>query len=81
MTGLLAELFLLAHYEDFKQWIPLAVLAAGIGALALELVHRRVWTLTVVRTVMAVAAYSSGCSGYIFILWAAGSFSSRWIRR
>jgi peptidoglycan/LPS O-acetylase OafA/YrhL len=57
MTGLLIELFLLAHYEDFKQWIPLAVLAAGIGALALELVHRRVWTLAVVRTIMAVLIF------------------------
>ena len=53
MAGLLVELFLLAHYEDFKQWIPLAVLAAGICALALEYFHRRLWTLTVVQLMMA----------------------------
>ena len=28
-VGLLAELYLLGHYEDRKQWIPLALLAVG----------------------------------------------------
>ena len=31
-AGLLAELYLLSHYEDRKQWIPLVLLAAGTVA-------------------------------------------------
>lgn len=32
MAGLTAELLLLEHYEDLWQWLPLAVLAAGLAA-------------------------------------------------
>ena len=46
MSGLLAELSLLAHYEDIKQWIPLVLLAAGLVALALDLIAPRRWTRT-----------------------------------
>ncbi len=31
-TGVLAELWLLGHYEDAWQWAPLALLAGGLGA-------------------------------------------------
>ena len=31
-VGLVAELYLLSHYEDRKQWIPLVVLGAGTAA-------------------------------------------------
>ena len=54
MGGLLIELSLLAHYEDVKQWIPLAALAAGIFSVILQLVHPRVWTLMMVRFVMVL---------------------------
>ncbi len=29
-AGTLIELYLLEHYEDWKQWLPLALLAAGV---------------------------------------------------
>ena len=31
-VGLLAELYLLDHYVDWRQWIPLVLLVAGTGA-------------------------------------------------
>ena len=31
-VGLLAELYLLDHYEDWRQWIPLVLIVAGTGA-------------------------------------------------
>ena len=62
MTGLLTELSLLGHYEDSKQWIPLAVLAAGLAAVGLQLVHPRRWTLGVVRLMM-VLFIASGLLG------------------
>ncbi len=65
MTGLLAELILLGHYEDLKQWIPLGVLAAGLAALALEFSYRRVWTLAAVRFIMAVFIFA-GLLGMYF---------------
>ena len=54
IAGLLVELSLLGHYADFKQWIPLAVLAAGLAAIVLQLVYPRPWTLIAVRLVMAM---------------------------
>ena len=54
MSGLLIELSLLAHYEDVKQWIPLAALAAGISSVIFQLVHPRAWTLGLVRCVMVL---------------------------
>src|SRR5688572_16476130 len=52
MTGLLIELWLLGHYEDATQWIPVFMLAAGIVAVLLQLVHARFWTLFIVQVVM-----------------------------
>ncbi|HKY19952.1 MAG TPA: hypothetical protein VJM31_01930 [Vicinamibacterales bacterium] len=65
MTGLLAELFLLGHYEDLSQRIPLGVLAAGFATVILELVHRRVWTLVLVRLMMTLFIFS-GLLGVYF---------------
>jgi len=31
-VGLLAELYLLDHYEDWRQWIPLVLIVAGTAA-------------------------------------------------
>lgn len=39
ICGVLAELFLLAHYEDWRQWIPLVLLAAGLPPAALTLLR------------------------------------------
>jgi hypothetical protein len=52
MTGLLAELTLLAHYEDVQQRIPLALLALGIAGVILDLVVSRRWTRGFVQAVM-----------------------------
>jgi len=65
MTGLLTELFLLGHYEDLAQWIPLGVLSAGVATVVLELVHRRVWTLALVRLMMSLFIIS-GLLGMYF---------------
>ena len=65
MTGLLAELALLGHYEDVEQWIPLAVLAAGLVSLMLQLAHPRAWTLLIVRLSMALFIVS-GLLGMYF---------------
>lgn len=39
IMGTGAELVLLEHYESWQQWLPLALLALGLGAAAA--VHRR----------------------------------------
>jgi hypothetical protein len=65
MTGLLAELTLLSHYEDVKQWIPLAVLSAGLVSLVVQLAHPRAWTLTVVRLVMVLFIVSGVLGMYL----------------
>jgi hypothetical protein len=52
MTGLLVELWLLGHYEDATQWIPVFMLAAGILAVFLQLACARFWTLLIVQVVM-----------------------------
>ncbi|MBC7771771.1 MAG: hypothetical protein H7210_04685 [Pyrinomonadaceae bacterium] len=64
VTGLLAELILIGHYEDVKQWIPLCMLATGVAAVALEIVHRRVWTLSLVRLTMALFICTGGLGMY-----------------
>jgi hypothetical protein len=65
MAGLLVELFLLGHYEDFSQWMPLAVLPAGLVAIGLEGIHRRAWTLRIVKLIM-VAFIVIGLLGIYF---------------
>jgi hypothetical protein len=65
MTGLLVELTLLSHYEDFKQWIPLVVLSAGIVSIIVQLAHPREWTLIIVRLIM-VLFIVSGLFGMYF---------------
>lgn len=55
MVGLSLELLLLEHFEDVWQWVPLAVLAAGLatgGAVAARPTRA---TLHAFRGVMAVA--------------------------
>ena len=49
-VGLLAELYLLDHYEDWRQWIPLVLIVAGTAAgvwLALRPSQRAVRTFRV----------------------------------
>jgi hypothetical protein len=65
MVGLLAELLLIAHYEDATQWIPLVLLAAGLVALAIDLVLARGWTQLLVQLTM-VLVVAAGALGIYF---------------
>jgi hypothetical protein len=65
MTGLLVELTLLAHYTDFKQQIPLALLGLAIIALMLDTAIPTVWTRLSVQLVM-VLFMGAGLLGMYF---------------
>ena len=65
MAGLLAELALIAHYEDAAQWIPLALLAAGLVFLVLDLFLPRTWTQLAVQLTM-VLIVAAGVLGVYF---------------
>jgi hypothetical protein len=54
IVGALADLVLLAHYEDALQLIPLVVLAAGLGAIAWHLVQPRAATVRALQAVMSL---------------------------
>ena len=65
MAGLLAELALIAHYEDASQWIPIALLAAGLLAVLAEIVLHRSWTQLSIQLVM-VLIVGAGLLGVYF---------------
>jgi hypothetical protein len=65
LAGLLAELALIAHYEDAAQWIPLALLAAGLLAVVAEMVLHRSWTQLLVQLTM-VLIVGAGLLGVYF---------------
>ena len=44
MGGLLAELALIAHYEDAAQWVPLVLLPVGLLALVIDYLSSSDWT-------------------------------------
>jgi hypothetical protein len=50
----LVELLLQGHYEDVAQWIPLAVVAAGIAAILGQLFYPRGWTVNAVKVLMGL---------------------------
>lgn len=54
MAGLLAELTLIAHYEDVAQLIPLALLAAGLIAVAIDLGRSKPWTQLLIQLTMVL---------------------------
>ena len=64
-VGLLAELYLLDHYEDWRQWIPLVLIVAGTAAgvrLAVRPSHGAVRTFRIL-----LAAYvPAGVLGVYF---------------
>lgn len=65
MTGLLIELSLQGHYEDFKQWIPLGLLTAGVMTVLAQLAYPRLWTLRLVQMTM-VLLIAGGLLGIFF---------------
>ena len=65
MAGLLAELALIAHYEDAAQWIPIALLAAGLLAVLAEIALHRSSTQLLVQLTM-VLIVGAGLLGVYF---------------
>jgi hypothetical protein len=54
ILGLLAELYLLEHMESLTQWIPIAVLAAGLASGIAVALRPTAARLRVFRLVMAI---------------------------
>ena len=63
--GLLAELALIGHYEDPAQWIPMALLTAGLLGLAADVLLSRDWTRLVIQLTM-VLFMGAGVLGIYF---------------
>ena len=64
-VGLGVELYLLGHYEDRKQWIPLVLLAAGTVA-GVSLAVRPSWVAVRVFRVLVAAYLPAGLLGVYF---------------
>ena len=62
--GLGAELLLLGHYEEWTQWLPLAVLGAVLVATLLLFVRATAGMVQLFRAVMAAAAVT-GVAGLV----------------
>jgi hypothetical protein len=65
MGGLLAELALIAHYEDATQWIPLALLAVGLVAVAGDVAFSNRTTQLAIQITM-VLIIAAGVLGVYF---------------
>ena len=65
MAGLLAELTLIAHYEDPAQWLPIVLLAAGLLVVLLDLALGRSWTQLLIQMTM-VLVVAAGFLGVYF---------------
>ena len=52
-VGLLAELYLLDHYEDWRQWIPLVLIVAGTAAGVWLAVQPSPWAVRTFRILLA----------------------------
>lgn len=73
MGGLLAELALIAHYEDLPQQIPIALLAAGLVTVALDFGFARGWTQLLVQLTM-VLLLAAGALGIYFHFYGSREF-------
>ena len=65
MGGLLAELALIAHYEDAAQWVPLVLLPVGLLALVIDYLSSSDWTRLIVQLTM-VLMIAAGVLGIYF---------------
>jgi hypothetical protein len=61
-VGLLAELFLLDHFEEWTQWLPSVVLVLCLGSCALVALRPQSVTVRVFRWIM-VATIATGVVG------------------
>lgn len=67
IVGLAAELLLLEHYEDFWQWTPLALLAAGLVVGAALALRPGRGVLLAFRAVMAVYIVAGAVGAYLHL--------------
>ncbi|HEX8363635.1 MAG TPA: hypothetical protein VF613_26175, partial [Longimicrobium sp.] len=67
LVGLAAELFLLEHFDDVWQWVPLVLLGAGLLAgLAVALRPGRAVILSF-RALMAAFVAAGGVGAYLHL--------------
>jgi hypothetical protein len=64
-VGLAAELILLEHWGDPRQWIPLTLLVASLGGVAAVVVRPGPTSLRLFRGVMVLVT-ASGVAGTLF---------------
>ncbi len=67
MLGLLVELVLLEHYEDWQQWIPLVLLAIGLVDAAIVFRRTSPGTLRWFRGLMVVYVVIGGLGLYFHL--------------
>ena len=65
MLGSTAELILLKHTEDFRQWIPLTLLAAALSVFGWHVVNASPANLRLIHWLM-IAFIASGVAGVYF---------------
>lgn len=66
-VGTLAELLLLEHYDDWQQWIPLALLAAATAVIGWQAARPSSGSRRALRVVMA-ALVLAGTAGVVLHL-------------
>jgi hypothetical protein len=65
MTGLAAELALIAHYEDWTQKIPIVLLLSGLTIVLVDLLAPRGWTMVLMQVAMS-SMLAAGLLGMYF---------------
>ncbi len=67
LAGLGAELFLLEHYDDVWQWVPLVALAAGLVLGAAVALRPGRAVVLAFRALMAVFVAAGGVGAYLHL--------------
>lgn len=65
ICGVIAELFLLSHYEDWRQWFPLVLLGAGLPVATGVLFRPGALSVRILR-LLAAAWVPTGILGVYF---------------